>query len=329
MIGAGWGDDRDRLPICHPHRTIATRKEVQHVIRFSAAFLIALTGALTLAQGPIADPATLAFEQGRWADAIDAYSRIVEADPDYGVSLLRIAQAQRELGRHAAALETLQRAHAVEAPEAMVDFERARNLAALGRLDDAIASLEIADHAGLRALTTLASARELAPLRGQDRFQRVERSVRARVYPCESMPAAREFDFWVGRWEVRLPDGTLVGHNTITKGDGGCSLIEAWEGAGGAAGSSISFFSPSMDQWRQIWVGSGGTLIDISGGWVDGAMRMQGTIEYVAQDQVLAFRGTWLTNDDGMVRQQMEEYDLATQSWRSWFDGFYRRVDTR
>lgn len=281
------------------------------------------------AQGPVADPATRAFEEGRWVDALEAFRRIVEQEPEDGVSLLRIAQAERELGRHADALDTLQRASAVEAPEAMLDFERARNLAALGRDDEAIAALEIADHAGLRALSLLAEAAELAPLRGQQRFQLVERSVRARVYPCESMPAAQEFDFWVGRWEVRLADGTLVGHNTITKRDGGCTLLEQWDGAGGGSGSSITFFSPSMEQWRQIWVGSGGTLIDMSGGLVDGEMRMQGTIEYTAGEQVLAFRGTWLRNDDGLVRQHLEEFDLAAQNWRTWFDGFYRRVGPR
>ena len=37
----------------------------------------------------------------------------------------------------------------------------------------------------------------------------VYRNVRARVFPCEGIPEAADFDFWVGRWEVRLPDGTL------------------------------------------------------------------------------------------------------------------------
>ena len=47
--------------------------------------------------------------------------------------MLRIAQAQRELKRYDEALVTLEQARTANAPEAMTDFERARNLALLGR----------------------------------------------------------------------------------------------------------------------------------------------------------------------------------------------------
>jgi len=38
----------------------------------------------------------------------------------------------------------------------------------------------------------------------------------------------------------------------------------------------------------------------------------------------------WSTNDDNsIVRQRMEEFDVATAGWQLWFDGFYRRIDSR
>ncbi len=39
--------------------------------------------------------------------------------------------------------------------------------------------------------------------------------------PC-SAPAHHQFDFWVGEWEVRTPDGALAGTNRITGILGGC-----------------------------------------------------------------------------------------------------------
>jgi hypothetical protein len=54
---------------------------------------------------------------------------------------------------------------------------------------------------------------------------------------------------------------------------------------------------------------------------------MEGTIEYVETDRVVAFRGTWTEGADGRVRQRLEEFDLAAQTWVLWFDGFYRRLD--
>src|SRR5262249_50093533 len=100
----------------------------------------------------VADPAELAFEQGRWEDAIREYRAILASYAEDRLSLLRIAQAQRELKRYDEALATLEQARTANAPEAMIDFERARNLALLRRDDDALAALDASDHNGLRAL---------------------------------------------------------------------------------------------------------------------------------------------------------------------------------
>jgi hypothetical protein len=296
---------------------------------FTTAWLAALTLGAQEGQAPtpVADPAELAFEEGRWDDAIAEYREILAAYPEDRLSLLRIAQAQRELKRHDDALATLETARTANAPEAMIDLERARNLALLGRNDEALAALDAADHSGIRALALVESAPEFNAYRELSRFQRVHRNIRARVYPCEGVAAASAFDFWLGRWEVRMPDGTLIGTNTITKRDGGCSIQERWEGAGGSTGTSISFYLPSREEWRQVWTGSGGTLFDITGEAENGSMHMEGTIEYVETNSVVAFRGTWTEGADGRVRQRLEEFDLAAQTWVVWFDGFYRRLD--
>ncbi len=276
---------------------------------------------------PVADPAELAFEQARWQDAIKEYREILAASPDDRLSLLRIAQAQRELRRYEEALATLEQARTANAPEAMIDLERARNLALLGRKDEALDALDASDHNGVRALELVEQAHEFDSLRHLSRFERVLRNIRARVYPCESEPEARDFDFWIGRWEVREPDGTLVGTDTIEKRDGGCSLVERYEGAGGSSGTSVSFYLPSRGEWRQVWTGSGGTLFDITGKLVDGSMKMEGQVEYVEGNRVVAFRGTWTQAADGRVRQRLEEFDLGAQTWIVWFDGFFRRLD--
>jgi hypothetical protein len=276
----------------------------------------------------IADPADLAFEQGRWQDAIKEYREILAERPDDRLSLLRIAQAQRELKHYADALATLEQARTANAPEAMIDFERARNLALLGRGDDALAALDASDHNGLRALDLVEHAPEFEPYRAGSRFQRVYRNVRARVYPCEGIEASHDFDFWLGRWEVRMGDGTLAGTDTIVKRDGGCSIEERWEGSGGASGTSLMFYLPSRGEWRQVWTGSGGTFFDITGkAQPDGTMHLEGQVEYADTHQVVAFRGTWSHTEDGRVRQHLEEFDLVAKSWVLWFDGFFRRLD--
>jgi len=302
------------------------------VFRCLAALAALAVGSAALSQegqapAAFADPAELAFEQGRWEEAISEYREILVAYPEDRLSLLRIAQAQRELKRYDDALATLEDARTANAPEAMIDFERARNLALLKRDDEALEALDASDHVGLRALALVESAPELERFRSLSRYQRVLRNVRARVYPCEGIEEASAFDFWLGRWEVRATDGTLIGHNTITKRDGGCSIQERWEGAGGSSGSSLSFYLPSRKEWRQVWTGSSGTMFDITGEAGNGTMHLEGSIEYAEPNRVVAFRGTWTEGPDGRVRQRLEEFDLIAQAWVVWFDGLYRRVE--
>jgi hypothetical protein len=95
----------------------------------------------------------------------------------------------------------------------------------------------------------------------------------------------------------------------------------------GSSGTSLLFYLPSREQWRQVWVGSGATMIDMTGGLVDGEMRLEGTIEYAEQNRVVAFRGTWTVAADGRVRQRLEEFDIATGQWLLWFDGLFRRAN--
>jgi hypothetical protein len=45
--------------------------------------------------------------------------------------------------------------------------------------------------------------------------------------PCAAAEH-RQFDFWLGDWEVRDATGKLVGHNGIEAAHNGCALIEHW-----------------------------------------------------------------------------------------------------
>ena len=208
----------------------------------------------------------------------------------------------------------------------MIDLERARNLALMGRDDDALAALDAADHSGLRALALVESAPEFDSI-GRSAAFSASTVTSARVLSVRRQSRGERIRLLGRPVGGPLPDGTLIGTNTITKRDGGCSIQERWEGAGGSTGTSVSFYLPSRGEWRQVWTGSGGTLFDITGKSGNGSMQMEGTIEYVETNRVVAFRGTWTEGSDGRVRQRLEEFDLAAQAWVVWFDGFYRRLD--
>ena len=144
-------------------------------------------------------------------------------------------------------------------------------------------------------------------------------------FPCRDEPRAREFDFWVGKFRVQDAQGNLLGHNTIRKVQGDCALIENWIGAKGGSGTSLNLYDPTRGAWRQLWV-SPGTIIDISGGLVDGSMVLEGTVYYQASGETRPFRGTWTPMSGGVVRQFFEESTDGGATFVPWFEGFYHPI---
>lgn len=138
--------------------------------------------------------------------------------------------------------------------------------------------------------------------------------------PCER-EAFRQFDFWVGEWEVRNPEGKVVGHNTIERVLDGCALKESWRGAKGSAGHSFNMYDHTREIWHQTWVGGRGMLLLLEGGLRDGSMVLEG--EYPGRDGVMRKqRITWTPKEDGRVRQHWQQSDDGGE-WRTVFDGLY------
>jgi len=144
------------------------------------------------------------------------------------------------------------------------------------------------------------------------------------VPPCEQGDRHRDFDFWIGEWDVYLPDGTRAGTNSIVAADDGCTLVERWTGARGSTGTSLNFYHPRAELWQQLWVGSDGGVIEISGGLRDGAMVLEGALTGPA-GSMQPFRGRWTPNPDGSVRQHFEISSDDGVTWETWFDGRYVR----
>lgn len=145
--------------------------------------------------------------------------------------------------------------------------------------------------------------------------------------PCASAPY-RDFDFWLGNWDVTDAKGQPAGTNVITAEEYGCLLVERWTSANGTTGQSYNFYDPGTGKWRQLWV-SGGNIIDYAGGLdAAGVMRLEGQITYRAAPASagpIPFRGSWTPNPDGTVTQAFHQYNAETKKWDEWFVGTYRR----
>lgn len=149
----------------------------------------------------------------------------------------------------------------------------------------------------------------------------------ARRAPC-SEPEHRQFDFWLGDWEVRTPSGDLAGHNTISRVAEGCGLREEWRGVRGLVGTSLNTYSAARQAWHQTWIDSSGTLLLLDGGLRDGAMVLQGEAPLPgAAEGILRHRISWSVVDGDVdhVRQHWETSEDGS-TWETAFDGHYRRA---
>lgn len=140
--------------------------------------------------------------------------------------------------------------------------------------------------------------------------------------PCDS-PVHRQFDFWVGEWDVTAK-GKPAGTSVITRILGDCVIHEEWTGTGPSRGRSFNVYDRATKQWVQTWVDNSGLLLTLRGGIRDGAMVLEGT-RTDPQGKSVRDRITWTPNADGTVRQHWQASSDGGATWQDQFDGLYRR----
>ena len=144
--------------------------------------------------------------------------------------------------------------------------------------------------------------------------------------PCVT-PLHRQFDFWIGRWDVIDPAGRFAGANRITAIDRGCALHESWSSAaGGYTGQSLNSLGPDR-KWRQTWVDSSGLRLELTGGLVGASMVLEGdTPSNDPKAPPTKNRITWTPENPNLVRQHWETSTDLGRTWATAFDGRYHRV---
>jgi hypothetical protein len=143
--------------------------------------------------------------------------------------------------------------------------------------------------------------------------------------PPPPPPVNHDFDFWVGDWEVtNRANGKKAGKNRIERQHGGRVLVENYTTPGPYTGMSLNAYDGLAKRWHQCWMDNAGGVLDLYGGLVDGAMVLTGeTVRPGGAKQME--RITWTPNSDGTVRQHWEQSADGGKTWKTAFDGLYRR----
>ena len=138
--------------------------------------------------------------------------------------------------------------------------------------------------------------------------------------PCAT-GAYRQFDFWVGEWNVTT-GGVFDGTNNVTSELDGCLVAEHWAGAGQVSGWSMNTYDRGTGLWYQHWVDESGLNLVLSGGLQNGSMVLSGPRRTPAR--VFVERITFTPLPGGQMRQF---WDTSTDGGATFptvsFDGLY------
>ena len=102
----------------------------------------------------------------------------------------------------------------------------------------------------------------------------------AKTVPC-GQPEQKQFDFWVGAWDLTWPGdkaGEIArGTNSVKRVLDGCVVEENFNGgtAMHLRGISVSLFDTRSGKWKQTWVDNEGGYLDFIGEFKDGQMVLQ------------------------------------------------------
>lgn len=113
----------------------------------------------------------------------------------------------------------------------------------------------------------------------------------------------REFDFWIGEWDVVPNSPGAQGaqgarkpaSNVVEKAHRGCVLIENWDDRQGGTGQSFNLYDRVRKQWHQTWVDSNGGLHEYWGELKDGNMVFSGQVPLPPASRVAGRRTVRLT----------------------------------
>lgn len=240
-----------------------------------AAFLLAVTAqSRAQSNSTPAQDADTAYQAKDWAKAAKLYDDLAKTEPKNRRNWYRLGMALQSSGQHQKAVAAFEKAIEAGLPAPLGQYNIACVFATMNQKEKAWEYLEKAVQGGFSQPEQLRTDPDLASLRGDSRFEKLLDHTKRNEKPCVYGPEYRQFDFWVGEWDVvTTSGGAPAGNSKIELILGDCVILENWSSLGSPfAGKSYNIYNPNLKRWEQFWVANAGTTIHFYGGLKDGVM---------------------------------------------------------
>lgn len=139
---------------------------------------------------------------------------------------------------------------------------------------------------------------------------------------CES-EEYRQFDFWLGTWEVSNPQNDQISKSKISLINDGCTLLEEYSTSSGYKGKSLNSFNSATKLWHQTWMDNTGLVLILNGQFDGQSMILS---HHAIKSSAVLNQITWTPNVHGTVRQHWQTSKDNGKTWQTAFDGLYTKV---
>jgi|ERR1700730_5983249 len=271
-----------------------------------------------------ASEAASAYDKKEWAKSVKLYRQIVSTGPS-ARAWYRLGVSLNKVGENDKAIEAFEKGRALGLPTQYVEYGLTVVFLAKKDKEKAFEHLEKAAANGLGQPEQLSADPDLVDLKSDPRFAKILEQVAHNQKPCAFAPENRQFDFWLGEWNVVTTQAeSPAGESKIELILGDCVVQENWTSAGniGYSGKSYNIYNTALKRWEQYWVDNAAGNIFFYGGLKDGVMdywtdevpqpdgkKLKRHLQFISinSDTVRQFsRGS---NDDG--KTWFVEYDFT------------------
>ena len=150
-------------------------------------------------------------------------------------------------------------------------------------------------------------------------------SMNDRHAPSAPHGNSRQFDFWLGEWDLTWPNGGQ-GENIVTLELDSSVVQEAFNGqpAIQLIGRSVSVFVPRENLWKQTWVDNQGGYLDFTGGLVEERMILSRAAVNQEGGQIIQ-RMVWYNITSDSLNWNWERSNDSGKSWEILWQIHYKR----
>jgi tetratricopeptide (TPR) repeat protein len=296
----------------------------------AAAAQTQASGASTRDVNAIKSEADKAYTTQDWKSAAELYGQLTKTEPQSGFAWFRLGNALRRSQQYPEALAALEKAKALGFQPPVTQGMIAGVYSASGETDKALTIIEqVAQSAVLPNLFEQDAAFE--KLRSNPRYQAAITQMKVNAAPCkfpDKNPEYRQFDFWLGEWDVYGQGGAKAGSSKIDLILGDCVVLENWTGGAGGEGKSFNKYSPEFKRWEQYWVDAQGSTT-----FFHGKLEGKNMVYYAETPQpdgsVLKRRLTFFNLGSDKVRQFSQQTKDDGKSWQTEYDLIYIRKNSQ